>query len=85
MCAAHVCVKDCSFRSEEEILLNVLVFCFRYDSVCPSAYTAMTLANSRCGANRSVLKLKGENRHFLMLRDKQMYVCDKISWCLKNK
>ncbi len=64
MCVRRVCVKDCSFRSEEGILLNVLVFCFRYDSVCPSVYTVMKLANSRCAANRSVLKLKDGQQAF---------------------
>ncbi len=57
MCAAHVCVEDYSFRSEEGILLNVFVFCFRYDSVCPLVYTVMALANSRCAANRTWVKL----------------------------
>ncbi len=80
MCAARVCVKDYSFRTEEGILLNLLVFCFRYDSACPSVYTVMTLANSCCTANRSVLKLKDGNIHFLMRRDKQMCVCEKISY-----
>ncbi len=81
MCAARVCVKDCSFRSEEGILLNLLVFCFRYDSLCPSVYTVMTLANSRCAANRSVLKLKDGKQTFSHAqRDKQMHVCEKISY-----
>ncbi len=47
-----------SFQNEEGILLNLLVFCFRYGSVCPSVYTVMTLAISCCAANRFVLKLK---------------------------
>ncbi len=64
VCAARICVKDCSFRSEEGILLNLLVFCFRYDSVCPSVYTVMTLANSRCAVNRSVLILKDGKQMF---------------------
>ncbi len=48
-------------------------------SLCPSVYTVMTLANLRCAANRSVLKLKDGKQIFLMLRDKQMYVSDKTS------
>ncbi len=64
MCAVHVCVKDYSFQSEEGILLNVLFFCFRYDSVCQSVYTVMTLRNTRSAANRSVLKLKDGKQTF---------------------
>ncbi len=40
----------------------------------------MALAKSHCAANWSVLKQKDGKQIFLMLRDKQMYVCDKI-WC----
>ncbi len=65
MCAARICVKDCSFRSKEGILLNLFVFCFRYDSVCPLVYTIMMLANSRCAAKRSFLKLK-DGKHPLV-------------------
>ncbi len=64
-----MCVCLCgSPQCEEGILLYLLVFCFRYDSVgmfiCPSVYTVMTLANCRA-VNRSVLKLKdGKNQRF---------------------
>ncbi len=33
-------------------------------SICPSVYTVMMLANSRCAANRSVLKLKDREQTF---------------------
>lgn len=58
------------------ILLYLIVFCFRYDAVYPSVYTVMTLAKSSSAANRPVLNQKMENRCFLMLRDKQMYLCE---------
>ncbi len=44
--------------------MNLLVFCFRYYSVCPSVYTVMMLANSRCATNQSVLKLKDGKQTF---------------------
>ncbi len=33
-------------------------------SISPSVYTIMTLGNSRCAANRSVLKLKDGKQTF---------------------
>ncbi len=62
MCA-HVCVKAHSFRNEEGILLYVLVFCIRYDSLCPLTLHC-TLANTCCAVNRSVLKLNDGKQMF---------------------
>ncbi len=58
---SRIYVKDCSFRSEEGIFLNLLIFCFRYESVCPSVYT-----NDACklALNKSVLKLKDGKQTF---------------------
>ncbi len=60
--------------SVSSMVLCVLMFISLHCSL-------MTFANSRCAANRSVLKRKEGKQIFLMLRDKQMYVCDKIIWC----
>ncbi len=77
----HWCV-SASFQGAERILLYLYIFMFQIwfcVSICPSVYTVMTLANSRCAANQSVL-----NRCFLMLSISRC-MSEKIIYGVKNK